>query len=149
LSTAYVFFTTTSTIEASDYKYDSASGLWSPNDWGAFSIFAIGNNNGKTFSTSKALRGYRTTSSSSTGFINGSSVAFSFQESEKIQDPSSIQYTLTINKGPADPIGSKWVLDVQIKPAFDDINGTTYYKKTIIVTEAIPAQASSVGGPYN
>ena len=62
---------------------------------------------------------------------------------------TNIAYTATINKGPSDPVGSKWVLDVQIKSAFDDIDGATYYKKTIIVTEAIPAQASSTGGPYN
>ena len=151
LSTAYVFFTTTSTIEPSDYRYDSARGLWSPNDWGAFSVFAFGGQSGKIFSTSKALRGYRTISSSTSRSLSGgitTAASFTFQESEKIKDVNSVHYSLTVNKGPTDPIGFKWVLDVQIKPAFDDINGNTYYKKTIIVTDTIPAQASSVGGPY-
>ena len=149
-STVYVFFTTTSTIEASDYKYDSASGLWSPNDWGSFKLFAVGVQSNRQFNTSKALRGYRTTSSGSIVTISGGGTeSFYFQESKMIEDDTAIQYQLTVNKGPSDPIGSKWVLDVQIKSAFDDIDGTTYYKKTIIVTEAIPAQASSTGGPYN
>jgi len=149
-ATVYVFFTTTSTIEESDYKYDSASGLWGPNDWGSFSLFAFGAQQARQFNTSKALRGYRTTSSDNTVSISGGGTeSFYFQESKRLEDTSAIQYQLTVNKGPSDPIGSKWVLDVQIKSAFDDINGTTYYKKTIVVTEAIPAQASSVGGPYN
>ncbi len=149
-STAYVFFTTTSTIEESDYKYDSASGLWGPNDWGSFSLFAFGAQQARQFNTSKALRGYRTGSSGNTVSISGGGTeSFYFQESKRLEDTLLVQYQLTVNKGPSDPIGSKWVLDVQIKSAFDDINGTTYYKKTIVVTEAIPAQASSVGGPYN
>jgi len=149
-SAVYVFFTTTSTIEESDYKYDSASGLWSPNDWGSFKLFAFGAQSARQFNTSKALRGYRTTSSDSTVTISGAGTeSFYFQESKRIEDDTAIQYQLTVNKGPSDPIGSKWVLDVQIKSAFDDIDGTTYYKKTIIVTEAIPAQASLTGGPYN
>ena len=152
LSAVYVFFTTTSTIEPSDYRYDSARGLWSPNDWGAFSVFAFGGQSGKIFSTSKALRGYRTISNSTSRSLSGgisTSASFTFQESEKIKDANSVHYILTVNKGPTDPIGFKWVLDVQVNPAFDDINGTTYYKKTIIVTEAIPAQVSfPLGGPY-
>ena len=59
-----------------------------------------------------------------------------------------IDYSAVINKGPTNPVGKKWVLDVKITSAFDDINGTTYYKKTIIVTDSIPQQASNVGGGY-
>ena len=149
-SAVYVFFTTTSTIEEADYKYDSASGLWAPNDWGSFQTSAFGFNAGGFFETSKALRGYRTDNSGGSSVTSGGGTeSFYFQGSKKFEDPFGILTITTTNKGPSDPIGSKWVLDVQIKSAFDDINGTTYYKKTIIVTEAIPAQVSLTGGPYN
>ena len=151
-STVYVFFTTTSTISSSDYKYDSASGLWGPNDWGSVVIDAAGSNSGLQFNNSKALRGYRTSGSTFSGTAYatfGLAAFFNFQGSEKLKDFNSIAYVATINPGPSDPVGSKWVLDVKITSAFDDVDGTTYYKKTIIVTDTIPAQVSEVGGPYN
>ena len=149
-STVYVFFTKTSTIESSDYKYGSAVGLWSPNDWGAVSVTAAGGTG--VFNTSKALRGYRTDVDTFNGIIPasfGNFAQFLFQGSLKVTATPSIGFIATINKGPRDPVGLKWVLDVKIAAAFDDVDGTTYYKKTIIVTEAIPAQESSVGGPYD
>jgi len=151
-SKVFVFFTTTSTIQSSDYKYESASGLWSPNDWGSVTISAVGSNSGIRFNASKAMRGYRTDSSSFS--ISGSAsfglaALFSFQGSLKLEDFNAVGCVGTINPGPVDPVGSKWVLDVKITSAFDDVDGTTYYKKTIIVTDTIPAQESSVGGPYN
>jgi hypothetical protein len=149
-STVYVFFTKTSTIESSDYKYDSAVGLWSPNDWGAVSVTAAGGTG--VFNTSKALRGYRTDVDTFSGSIPasfGNFAQFLFQGSLKVTATPSIGFIATINKGPSNPVGSKWVLDVKIAAAFDDVDGTTYYKKTIIVTEAIPAQESLVGGPYD
>jgi len=151
-SKVYVFFTTTSTIQSSDYKYDSASGLWGPNDWGSVTISAIGSNSGIRFNASKAMRGYRTDSSSfsiSGTASFGLSAFFNFQGSQKLSDFNGVSCTGTINPGPVDPVGSKWVLDVKLTSAFDDVDGTTYYKKTIIVTDTIPAQVSSVGGPYN
>jgi hypothetical protein len=151
-SKVYVFFTTTSTIQSSDYKYDSASGLWGPNDWGSVTISAIGSNSGIRFNASKAMRGYRTDSSSfsiSGTASFGLSAFFNFQGSQKLFDFNGVSCAGTINPGPVDPVGSKWVLDVKIASAFDDVDGTTYYKKTIIVTDTIPAQVSSVGGPYN
>jgi len=151
-STVYVFFTTTSTISSSDYKYDFASGLWGPNDWGSVVIDAAGSNSGLQFNNSKALRGYRTSGSTFSGTATatfGLAAFFNFQGSQKLSDFNSIAYVATINPGPSDPVGSKWVLDVKITSAFDDVDGTTYYKKTIIVTDTIPAQVSEVGGPYN
>ena len=149
-SKVYVFFTTTSTISSSDYKYDSASGLWSPNDWGSVTVSA--GSGSSLFNTSKALRGYRTDVNTFSGTIPasfGNLAEFYFQGSRKASGTPSVSFTATVNKGPSDPVGSKWVLDVKITSAFDDVDGTTYYKKTIIVTDTIPAQVSSVGGPYN
>jgi len=151
-SKVYVFFTTTSAIGAADYKYDSAAGLWAPNDWGSVVIDATGTNSGGQFNTSKAFRGYRTSSSGFSDSVSatfGLAAFFNFQGSQKLLDLNTINYSATINPGPVAPVGSKWVMDVKITAAFDDISGTTYYKKTIIVTDTIPAQASGVGGPYN
>lgn len=40
--------------------------------------------------------------------------------------------------GPENPIGNKYVLDIDIRPAFEDIDGKKFYKKTI-VTAVIPS----------
>jgi hypothetical protein len=151
-SKVFVFFTTTSTIQSSDYTYESAAGLWAPNDWGAVTVNARGINSGIRFNASKAFRGYRTDSPNFGGSASasfGSSALFAFQGSQKLSDFNGIPFSGIVSPGPATPVGSKWVLDVKLTAAFDDISGTTYYKKTIIVTDAIPAQVSGdVGGPY-
>jgi len=151
-SKVFVFFTTTSTIQPSDYTYESAAGLWSPNDWGAVTVNASGSNSGIRFNASKALRGYRTDSSSFSLTVSSSfglAAFFNFQGSQKLSDFNGIPFSGIVSPGPVTPVGSKWVLDVKLTAAFDDTSGTTYYKKTIIVTDAIPAQVSGdVGGPY-
>ena len=151
-SKVFVFFTTTSTIQSSDYTYESAAGLWSPNDWGAVTVNARGSNSGIRFNASKAFRGYRTDGGNFSGRASasfGSSALFAFQGSQKLSDFNGISFSGIVSPGPVTPVGSKWVLDVKLTAAFDDTSGTTYYKKTIIVTDAIPAQVSGdVGGPY-
>ena len=52
---------------------------------------------------------------------------------------ASTPYRMEISGGPIDPAGVKFTLDVDLRPAFSDIDGNTYYKKTII-TSTIPAQ---------
>jgi hypothetical protein len=51
----------------------------------------------------------------------------------------STPYRMEISGGPIDPAGVKFTLDVDLRPAFSDVDGNTYYKKTII-TSTIPAQ---------
>jgi len=51
----------------------------------------------------------------------------------------STPYRMEIFGGPIDPAGVKFTLDVDLRPAFSDVDGNTYYKKTII-TSTIPAQ---------
>ena len=48
-------------------------------------------------------------------------------------------YRMEISGGPIDPVNVKFTLDVDLRPAFSDVDGNTYYKKTII-TATIPAQ---------
>ena len=52
---------------------------------------------------------------------------------------ASTPYRMEISGGPIDPVGGKFTLDVDLRPAFTDVDGNTYYKKTII-TSTIPAQ---------
>jgi hypothetical protein len=51
----------------------------------------------------------------------------------------STPFRMEISGGPIDPAGVKFTLDVDLRPAFSDVDGNTYYKKTII-TSTIPAQ---------
>lgn len=52
---------------------------------------------------------------------------------------ASTPYRMEISGGPIDPVGVKFTLDVDLRPAFSDVDGNTYYKKTII-TSTVPAQ---------
>ena len=143
LATTFVFFQTASEIVQADYTYESASGLWSPNSWASYRLQAARSVDGARTSDSRGYRGYRTSSenlainlgpSGSTLFINGRTA---------LQSTQSITGTVLIKKGPPDPIGSKWVLNAKVSPAFEDVDGNIYFKKTIIVTDAIPAQTDA------
>jgi len=52
---------------------------------------------------------------------------------------ASTPFKMEISGGPINPGGTKFTLDVDLRPAFSDVDGNTYYKKTII-TASIPAQ---------
>ena len=151
-TTTYFIFQAANSIVASDYKYASSTGLWSPNHWAAFSISASGTSEGGLFSDSSTFRGYRTSSDSDSGSLDGpllSSAQLSWQGRTVLFDFEEITYDLVIDQGPPDPIGSTYTLDVQITPAFDDIDGNQYYKKTIVVTDAIPSQPNTASLPYS
>ena len=143
LATTFVFFQTASEIVQADYTYESASGLWSPNSWASYRLQAARNVDGARTSDSRGYRGYRTSSedlvinlgpSGCTLFINGRTA---------LQSTQSITGTVLVKKGPPNPIGSKWVLNAKVSPAFEDVDGNIYFKKTIIVTDAIPAQTEA------
>jgi hypothetical protein len=44
----------------------------------------------------------------------------------------STPFLLEATGGPDDPSGNHYVLDIDIRPAFEDINGNIYFKKTIV-----------------
>tara|TARA_Y100001937_G_scaffold91639_1_gene124072 strand:+ start:4694 stop:6025 length:1332 start_codon:yes stop_codon:yes gene_type:complete len=151
LCTAYVFFTSSNQIQQSDYTYQSAQGLWSPNNWASFSLSIFSDLN--PFFISKGFRGYRTDSESRS--VASSQILFDFPSvtyNGSVKASGQVGTIFTnidvTSKGPPDPIGKKWVLSVDVVPALDDINGTTTYKKTIVVTDAIPAQLSTATLPY-
>jgi hypothetical protein len=151
-ATVYEFIQTSSSITASDYTYQSAAGLWSPNQWA--SVKATGEHSGSKltqafFADSQDFRGYRS-SSAAGNIITKSGKDTIYYNNRKVID-SKFDTTATldvtvVDQGPPTPVGSKWVLDVKVSPAFVGTDGTPYYKKTIIVTDLIPAQSDNL--PY-
>ena len=53
-------------------------------------------------------------------------------------------FVIEVKGGPPDPVENKYVLDVDIRPAFEDMDGYQYYKKTI-VHATIPDQGVEYG----
>jgi hypothetical protein len=150
LCTVYEFFQTSPNIVAADYTYQSADGLWSPNNWASSTISIAGSAGGVNIT--KGYRGYRTSTDSVSGSVFQQTFAFAaalINNKVIAANETSISYSVTTEKGPPDPIGNQYVLSASIKPAFNDINGTNYYKKTIIVTDAIPDQVATASLPYS
>lgn len=145
--TVFNFLQRGSSIIDSDYGYNGALGLWSPNNWGEVNFqheqkifFSTTRYNLTTFNNT--YNGYRVIGSpvyreidaistiESAVYYNGSNLGFSLQQRN---------YRVTIpNFGPPDPVGKFWCLGVDISPAFRDASGNQYYNKQIIVTKRIP-----------
>lgn len=146
-ATVYVSFQTSGSVATSDFSYQGASGLWSPNNWASVKVSARGTFGlTDSFITSKGLRGYRCASTSVSGFILPGllqNARFFWQGAQVLSQSSNISLNITVDQGPPDPIGSKWVLDADVKAAFKAVDGTTYYKKTIVVTDTVPTQVSN------
>ena len=45
---------------------------------------------------------------------------------------ASTPFIMQASGGPVNPVGTRFVLDIDIRPAFEDIDGNVYYKKTIV-----------------
>ena len=63
------------------------------------------------------------------GYADGS--AHKFTVSGKRLYPST-PFVMEVTGWPDDPSGNHYVLDIDIRPAFEDINGNIYFKKTIV-----------------
>lgn len=154
-ATVFEFLQTSDDLVAADYTFDGSSGFWKPNQWA--SIKAIGGvnsigsagTNPITFTASQEYRGYRLgddfqpffASSRDRASFNGRRVTGSGQTNNTFLNVTEV------NSGPPNPVGSKFVLDIDLQPAFISFDGTTYYRKTIIVSETIPSQSSTL--PYS
>jgi hypothetical protein len=146
----FVFIQSASQINATDKVYPGSgggntpsTGLWNPTDWAT--IYASGlDHNKNPFSKTDALRGYRAFDNldvtitepaddlSGNFLINGRPIL------------NGNSANIGMKGGPANPEGSKFVLDITIVPAFETIPeggsaGTVYYKKRITVA-TIPAR---------
>lgn len=152
LATVYEFIQTSSSITSSDYTYQGASGLWAPNQWASIKATGTQTDNGLDklfFADSQDFRGYRSTSAVG-NVITKSDRGYIYLNNRKMldtrfEDGASLSVDV-VEQGPPTPIGSQWVLDVSISPAFVGTDGTPYYKKTIVVTDTIPAQSDNL--PY-
>ena len=54
---------------------------------------------------------------------------------------SGTQWEIKLSGGPEDPVGGEYTLDYDVSLAFEDVDGTPYYKHREIVA-TIPAQVS-------
>jgi hypothetical protein len=45
---------------------------------------------------------------------------------------SRTPFILQASGGPVNPVGNRYVLDIDVRPAFEDVDGNIYYKKTIV-----------------
>lgn len=171
-ATVSVIFQSSASIVAGDFVYDdgggAASGYWNPTEWAKTYASGIGWDY-SPFSTSQALRGYRTNNSVSgiTKFKPTGSNSFTtngvtvFQSAgtsylNTVSEPNlarvngvsdsggvlfmvdgkriygATPFILQVSGGPEDPSGNKYTLDVDVRPAFEDVDGNQYYKKTIV-----------------
>jgi hypothetical protein len=149
----FEFIQVSPTISDSDFNTDGATALWRPNQWASvkaegLATFLSSFTRSGTFTTSQDFRGFRLESGfgDSTGpkdivRYNGGTVMRQYSEGANLT-------VSAVNEGPPDPVGSKWVIDIDLQPIFSGADGTTYYKKSIIVSDTIRSQVDNTL-PYN
>lgn len=143
-ATVYTLYSDNGAISTSLEVYQGAAGIWSPNNWATISVDAASQVFEQAIGVTNALRGYRSTSNSVSGTVNPdvtSGVRYSYN-GQTISDSLAIDYSIEIDQGPPNPIGQKWVLDIQSGVAFEDVDGNVFYKKRVVVTDVIPSQIS-------
>ncbi len=147
-ATVYVIFTDSQSITNSDYEYDSSLGLWNPSQWaqGNHSAWQYsGSGTHIPFGDSPGFRGCRTVES---GEVSG--VVDSISETILDDDQGLLgrlilngsDVDISVSGGPERPDGNKYTTDIQVAAAFEDVDGNTVYKKTIVVA-TIPTQGST------
>jgi hypothetical protein len=124
-----IIYTTSNTLSVSDF--------WAPDEWATVIVKMIGLGE-NPISIVKALNGYRSTDTSE----------LSYSEPGTPGDQGAIMGnqmygsttgTIQVIGGPEDPGGSTWTVEARIEPAFADVAGTLYYRRTL-VTVAVPMQ---------
>ena len=154
-ATVFEFMQLSSSTSDSDFTFNGSSGLWSPNQWA--SIQAIGGvvstssagTNPITFTGTQDFRGYRLVDGFGFSMSGRDRASFNGRRvTGQAQFNNTFLEVTSVNDGPPTPVGSKWVLDIDIQPAFLLEDGTTYYKKTIIVSDTVPTQINNQV-PYN
>ena len=152
-TTNFILYQTSSSIdEANDYTYNSSRALWNPGGWAKSRTSGL-DVKGKPFSLSKAYRGYRAPETfeqftANQGKLNRNEYPYNtyaqymFNRSfltkvyiDGYEMSSDAVPTIALSGGPENPVGRRYVTDVSIDPAFTDVNGVQYYKKTIKVAD--------------
>jgi len=137
-ATTYVIFQDSNSIVASDYTYAAASGHWNPTEWAKGESYGLGYSY-TPFSESKGFRGYRADAVAVEVYENATD-HYLINGNRLYENTTG---GLNIYGGPEDPSLNKYVLDVKITPAFVDIDGSTKYKKVIVVA-TIPQQEETL-----
>jgi hypothetical protein len=127
----------TVTIDYSSSGSLSISNFWQPDNWAVVIVKMIGLGE-NPISIVKALPGYRSTDET----------ALSYTEPGTPGDQGSVMgnqmygsttATVQVIGGPEDPGGDTYTVEARSEPAFTGVDGTIYYRRTI-VTVAVPAQ---------
>lgn len=145
-TTVYEFLQTEKDIQASDYTYGGAEGLWAPRSWAKSRISGI--SSGKPFSVAKSYSGYRSPGFSSqltgqnfgrrvrsNGIVDADGVQVLRVYMDGYKMSNEMPALMELSGGPPDPVGGTYVVDVTINPDFTDANNVQYYKKYITVVE--------------
>jgi hypothetical protein len=147
-ATVFEILQSSSVLTASDYNFSGARGLWAPNQWASCEVFgrsvsnAINVTRPITHLETVDLRGYRLDE----GFgseLSGSNydvVRFNNNTAIRQYDAFNTLSVTPLNVGPEDPVGNQYVLDIELEPFVSLDDGTTIYKKTIVLSDTIPAQ---------
>jgi len=134
-ATIKVSFKPTSAI-----SYTGTDGLWNPTTWAEGFSRGIGWNY-SPFSISRGFRGYRIDSNATNSYsgygIPGTANIFDMISGNRIFGNTT--YSIEVSGGPENPDGNQYTLDYSVSLAFEDVDGTPYYKhKEIVAT--IPTQ---------
>jgi hypothetical protein len=143
----FVFFQESASIASGDKTYDSAVGYWNPSSWPALdsNYTPIGRSQVRQ---SEGFRGYRMadlSESPKTISVQTQQVALAWTNSVVFgticngDNGFAPVHSATLSGGPADPSGARYVLDVDIRQAFEKADGTIVYKKVIVVATITPA----------
>lgn len=146
-ATVYVLFTDSQNIGSSDYTYDNSIGLWNPTEWaqGDHAGWSyIRDNFGGPIGDGPGFRGCRIAESAEINGVTPSVTGTAGDDNGLLGRLLLFgsEFNIGVSGGPSNPDGKKYTLDIQVAPAFEDIDGNIVYKKTIVVA-TIPTQGST------
>ena len=151
-ATIYTYFQTSGSVALTDNtnnRQAGVSGYWNPKSWVSSFVKGVGLNFAP-MAQNRSLSGY--------ALRNGGTASITGTQSTTPGDPmifldgvrqyategdAAITYTMALTGGPPDPEGSTFVIFRDVEPAFSDVEGNSYFKKTIIIA-TIPARTTHV-----
>jgi hypothetical protein len=130
-----VYTNATSTINNNTVVFTSTNGALSPDqaNWPSYLTVSEISNEEKIGGTS--------ISSATLGYSGGETVLVDGFGGwiEGRRAPFNANGQISISGGPDNPLGRKYVLDVNLKKSFTDIDGTDVYQKQVVVATCTPA----------
>mgnify|MGYP003136710678 FL=1 len=140
-TTTFVFVQTSSSVTTADKTFNGASALYNPTEWASTYCSGIDANK-NPFSKTEALRGYRALSNLD---VNVAEPQSNFRGNFLVNGRPILNGNIAnigMKGGPSDPEGSSLILDVQITPAFETVDGVIGFKKKIVFA-TIPSRSIS------